>query len=72
MVADLTECELQLRPGFEQATVLGLTALCGEALGGESLSERGERIVCAPRREQLIHRYYPLWLENRNRANQTV
>lgn len=72
MVADLTERELQLRPGFEQATVLGLTALCNESLGEESVCEQGERITYAPRPGQLIHRYYPLWLENRNRANQTV
>ncbi len=68
MLSDLSGRELRLRPGFEQATIMGLTSLCNEWFG-EKLASSGELIVYHPREAQLVHRYYPVWLENRNRAN---
>ena len=69
MLADLSGRELVLRPGFEQATVQGLIQLCDETMGEPSLHADGTAIRYTPRKEQLIHRYYPVWLENRNHAN---
>lgn len=69
MLADLSGRELRLQDGFQQASVRGLCALCNAyfglsgGLGGESLRR------FRPRTGQLIHAYYPVWLENRNRAN---
>lgn len=71
MLADLSGRELRLREGFRQASVQGLTSLCEEYFGdGAALS--GE--VCRrfrPETGKLIHAYYPVWLANRNRANET-
>ena len=72
MLADLSGRQLRLAPGFEQATVQGLISICNETLGLPGGSSGGEKICFLPRKEQLIHAYYPLWLENRNRANQIV
>ena len=69
MLADLSGRELVLRPGFEQATVQGLIQLCDETMGEPSLHADGTAIRYTPRKEQLIHRYYLVWLENRNHAN---
>ena len=69
MLADLSGRELVLRPGFEQATVQGLIQLCDETMGEPSLHADGTAIRYTPRKKQLIHRYYPVWLENRNHAN---
>ena len=71
MLSDLSGRELCLRPGFEQATVMGLISLCNENFG-EVPASAGELIVYHPRKAQLIHRYYHVWLENRNRANCTL
>ena len=70
MLADLSGREVRLRPGFSQATVLGLVDICNGCLGREDSQEAGEDLCFAPRPGQLIHEYYPVWLENRNRANQ--
>ena len=72
MLADLSGRELRLAPGFEQATVRGLVSICNEALGLPDSLSGGGRICFIPRENQLIHTYYPLWLENRDRANQIV
>lgn len=72
MLADLSGLELRLRPGFEQATVLGLISLCNECLGESGPSLQGDAKAYLPRRSQLIHQYYPVWLENRNRANGVI
>lgn len=69
MLSDLTDCELHLRAGFDQATVQGLTQVCNECLGEANILTQQPKIVYRPREGQLIHRYYPEWLENRNKAN---
>lgn len=70
MLSDLTGCELRLRSGFDQATVQGLTQVCNERLHESRPQTPGQWITYSPRASQLIHRYYPVWLENRNTANQ--
>lgn len=70
MLSDLTGCELHLRLGFDQATVQGLAQVCNECLGEANVLTEQRQIVYRPRKNQLIHRYYPEWLENRNKANQ--
>ena len=72
MLADLSGREVRLTPGFEQATVQGLISICNETLGLPGGVSGGEKICYIPRKDQLIHAYYPLWMENRNRANQIV
>ena len=72
MLADLSGRQLRLAPGFEQATVQGLISICNETLGLPGGSSGGGKICFLPRKEQLIHAYYSLWMENRNRANQIV
>ena len=69
MIADLSGLELRTRPGFENATVNGLVALCDLALGLDKGFVGSEYNSYMPRRNQLIHRYHPLWSENRLKAN---
>lgn len=69
MLCDLTGRELRLRPGFEQATVMGLVAICNEAFGEQPPAAAAAEIVYHPRTNQLIHRHYPVWLQNRTQAN---
>ena len=73
MLSDLSGLELRLRPGFEQATVLGLTSLCNQALGLEtSLPETGDALVFHPGTGDLIRRYHALWNPTRLAANPPV
>lgn len=69
MLADLSGMDVVLRPGFEQATVNGLVAICNEALGIENALLSEQIITHSPRENTLIHKYYPIWLENRTRVN---
>ncbi|MBQ9663915.1 MAG: carbohydrate kinase [Oscillospiraceae bacterium] len=70
MLADLSGLELRLRPGFEQATLLGLTVLCSRALGQPELhGEAGAVRRYKPRRNDLIRRYHKRWSENRMALN---
>lgn len=69
MLADLSGRELRLRPGFRQATVQGLTALCNDCLGEIPVKQGETPQIYRPREGQLIHRYEPEWRENRNLAN---
>ena len=54
MLADLSGLELRLKPGFEQATVLGLVAVW---------------LRFAPGRGELIRRYHTLWGGSRLSVN---
>ena len=70
MLADLSGLEVRLKPGYDQATVRGLAKLCARALGDPDTGTAEADSVGAvyrPRDKQLIHSYYPVWLENRNR-----
>lgn len=69
MLSDLSGLELKLRGGFEQATVAGLVSICNEALGLSSASLSEDITIYKPISNSLIHKYYPLWLENREKAN---
>ena len=70
MVSDLSGLELRMRPGFEQATVNGLVRLCNGALGYAQSDVSSEYISYFPRDNQLIHRYHPIWSQNRMSVNQ--
>ena len=55
---------------LRDATVLGLVIACNECLGEDSAEAAKPMLrTYVPRPDQLIHRYYPVWLENRSRAN---
>ena len=69
MLSDLSGLEIVLRPGFEQATVNGLISICNEALGIDSSLLVDECIRYTPKKDSLIHKYHPVWLENRMRVN---
>ena len=69
MLADLSGYELRIRPGFEQATINGLVALCNSALGLEENKALSDYISFFPRKNQLIHKYHPVWIKNRLFAN---
>lgn len=69
MISDLSGLELRLYQGFEQATVQGLIKLCNNSFSIEHNFEKENYIVRKPESDSLIHRYYPVWLKNRNTAN---
>ena len=73
MLADLSGLELRLKPGFEQATVLGLVAICNKALGLEAPAlGDGEENCYRPRSGELIRRYHAQWSTRRMAANPPV
>ena len=63
MLADLSGMELRLRPGFEQATLYGLTALCRRACGLKALLPVPDVLIrrYEPQKNALIHRYHERW-----------
>ena len=70
MLSDLSGRELRLRGGFRQATVQGLVMLCNDCLDETAKTTGTETKIYRPRENQLIHRYEPVWKENRDRMNQ--
>ena len=72
MLADLSGLELRLKPGFEQATVLGLVNICSQALGFDMPAPDGKDRIFRPHADRLIHRYYPVWSARRLDANPPV
>ena len=69
MLSDLSGMDIVLRPGFEQATVNGLVSICNESLGENASLVSEDTVRYCPRKDSLIHKYYPVWLENRMRVN---
>ena len=70
MVADLSGLELRLKPGFEQATLFGLVALCNSALHDDTaLGADGEEQFYLPRENPLIRRYHRQWSRQRLAMN---
>ncbi len=70
MLADLSGLELRLLPGYEQATVVGLTKLCNHALAEpDPAGQEAEMIRYTPRENSLVHRYHRLWNRNRLALN---
>ncbi|MCR5089322.1 MAG: carbohydrate kinase [Oscillospiraceae bacterium] len=73
MLADLSCLELRLKPGYEQATLQGLTVICNEAAGIAEKTGTNNAVRCfIPQEGKLIHRYYPVWNSRRLYANSTV
>ncbi len=73
MLADLSELELRLLPGFEQATLFGLTVLCNRSLGLPELHEASESLHrYTPQQDSLICRYHERWSEDRMALNPAV
>ena len=73
MLADLSGLELRLLPGFDQATLYGLTILCDCACGtGMPNADREPVHRYFPRRNALIHRYHERWREERLSLNPPV
>lgn len=69
MIADLSGLELRLYPGYEQATVQGLVKLCNVSFNLENNYDSSDYLSYTPKKDSLIHKYYPVWLKNRVRAN---
>ena len=71
MLSDLSGLELHLLPGYEQATLLGLNTVCNRAFGIDAITESTGKTRCfQPRPDMLIHRYHPVWNQNRLYANE--
>jgi len=68
MTASLASRPLKLKDGFSQATVQGLVSICNDTFGVTSEQQCGYTVI-EPERDNLIFKYYPVWSENRNRAN---
>jgi len=70
MIADLSGLELRLQPGFAQATLFGLTALCNRAFGDDTaLGTGGEALSYLPQDDRLIRRYHEKWKRQRLALN---
>ena len=73
MLADLSGLELRLLPGFDQATLYGLTILCDCACGtGMPNADREPVHRYFPRQNALIRRYHERWREERLSLNPPV
>ena len=69
MLSDLSGMDVVLRGGFDQATLMGLLAVCNDAMGEPPYEASDKLTRYQPRKNQLIHEYQPVWKENRNRSN---
>ena len=72
MIADLSGLELRLLPGFEQATLYGLTVLCNHACHVDTPAAEGSVLRYTPRGGDLIRRYHERWREERLSLNLPV
>jgi len=72
MIADLSGLELRLLPGFEQATLYGLTVLCNHACHVDTPAAEGSVLRYPPRSGDLIGRYHERWREERLSLNPPV
>ena len=68
MIASLSGKPLKIKEGFEQATIQGLVAICNKTLELVSGSTADYKII-NPDQSNLVFQYYPVWSENRARAN---
>ena len=69
MIADLTEKEVIIKEGFEQASIYGCMEICNEHYGIKENKDIRKEWKFKPCRESLIHKYYPVWLKNQRMLN---
>ena len=72
MIADLSGLELRLLPGFEQATLYGLTVLCNHACHVDTPAAEGSVLRYTPGGNDLIRRYHERWRKERLSLNPPV
>ena len=72
MIADLSGLELRLLPGFEQATLYGLTVLCNHACHTDTPAAEDSVLRYTPGGGDLIRRYHERWREERLLLNPPV
>ena len=72
MIADLSGLELRLLPGFEQATLYGLTVLCNHACHTDTAAAAGSVLRFTPGSGDLIRRYHERWSRERLALNAPV
>ncbi len=68
MTASLAGRPVKLIDGFSQATVQGLVNICNDSLEVTGEKQTGCKIY-EPEEDNIVFKYYPVWSENRNRAN---
>lgn len=71
MIASLAGKPIKLKKGFDQATIQGLVAICNQTLE-VAAEQEAEYIVIDPDPENKIFSYYPVWSDNRLRANNCI
>ncbi len=69
-IADLCQKELKLPYGYSQSSILGCIKLCNQYFSITADIDRNEYIIFKPKRDTLIHEYYALWKENRDKVNE--
>jgi autoinducer 2 (AI-2) kinase len=68
MIASLCGKSVVLKKGYRQATIQGLVAICNRTFE-ISADQEAEYTTYEPDPANLVLAYYPVWSENRNRAN---
>ena len=71
MIASLSGKPVVLKNGFRQATIQGLVAICNRTFEISAEQEAGYTTY-EPDPANLVFTYYPVWSENRLRANSIV
>ena len=71
MIASLSGKPVVLKNGFRQATIQGLVAICNRTFEISAKQEAGYTTY-EPDPANLVFTYYPVWSENRLRANSIV
>jgi autoinducer 2 (AI-2) kinase len=66
MIANILRKEVKVRPGFQQASVVGGALVCNEALGWE-VELTSEEEVIAPGYSPDMEEQYEMWRRTRER-----
>lgn len=65
LIAAITGNEVRVKPGFEQASVIGAAMLCNEAMGAADQREQGEPQSSATTDAEALKAYYEQWKATR-------